>query len=47
MIVQARDRGVAVILVTHNAHHALTVGDRIECGIEGLDVLHSHIVDVS
>jgi len=27
-IVQARDRGVAVIFITHNPHHAFPVGDR-------------------
>jgi simple sugar transport system ATP-binding protein len=28
-IVQARDRGVAVIFITHNPHHAYPVGDRL------------------
>ena len=27
-IAQARDRGVAVVFVTHNPHHAYPVGDR-------------------
>ncbi|GAA2810912.1 ATP-binding cassette domain-containing protein [Kribbella solani] len=27
-IAQARDRGVAVVFITHNAHHAFPVGDR-------------------
>jgi len=27
-IVQARDRGVAVVFITHNPHHAYPVGDR-------------------
>ena len=27
-IVQARERGVAVIFITHNPHHAYPVGDR-------------------
>jgi simple sugar transport system ATP-binding protein len=27
-ILQARDRGVAVIFITHNPHHAFPVGDR-------------------
>jgi simple sugar transport system ATP-binding protein len=27
-IVQARDRGLAVIFITHNPHHAYPVGDR-------------------
>jgi simple sugar transport system ATP-binding protein len=27
-IVQARDRGVAVIFISHNPHHAYPVGDR-------------------
>lgn len=35
MIGQARDRGVVVILVTHNAHHALSVGDRYIVLIHG------------
>ena len=28
LIQQARGRGVAVVFITHNAHHAMTVGDR-------------------
>jgi simple sugar transport system ATP-binding protein len=27
-ILQARERGVAVIFITHNPHHAYPVGDR-------------------
>jgi simple sugar transport system ATP-binding protein len=27
-IVQARDRGLAVVFITHNPHHAFPVGDR-------------------
>lgn len=27
-ILQARDRGVAVVFITHNPHHAFLVGDR-------------------
>jgi simple sugar transport system ATP-binding protein len=27
-ILQARERGVAVIFITHNPHHAFPVGDR-------------------
>jgi simple sugar transport system ATP-binding protein len=27
-IVQARERGVAVVFITHNPHHAFLVGDR-------------------
>ena len=27
-VLQARDRGVAVIFITHNPHHAYPVGDR-------------------
>jgi simple sugar transport system ATP-binding protein len=27
-VVQARDRGLGVILITHNPHHAYLVGDR-------------------
>jgi simple sugar transport system ATP-binding protein len=35
LVARARDRGVAVILVTHNAHHALTIGDRLAVLIHG------------
>jgi simple sugar transport system ATP-binding protein len=28
LIARARDRGVAVVFITHNPHHALAVGDR-------------------
>ena len=35
LVREARDRGVAVILVTHNAHHALTIGDRFVVLIHG------------
>jgi simple sugar transport system ATP-binding protein len=27
-VVQARERGLAVIFITHNSHHALAIGDR-------------------
>jgi simple sugar transport system ATP-binding protein len=27
-VAQARDRGVGVVLITHNPHHAYPVGDR-------------------
>lgn len=27
-VVQARDRGLGVVLITHNPHHAYPVGDR-------------------
>ncbi len=30
-ILQARERGVAVIFITHNPHHAFPVGDRFVC----------------
>jgi simple sugar transport system ATP-binding protein len=35
LVARARDRGVCVILVTHNAHHALSVGDRFVVLIHG------------
>ncbi len=35
LIAQVRDEGVAVIFVTHNAQHALTVGDRFLVLIRG------------
>ena len=36
MISQARERGVAVIFITHNATHALSVGDRFIVLIRGI-----------
>jgi simple sugar transport system ATP-binding protein len=36
MISQARQRGVAVIFITHNATHALSVGDRFIVLIRGI-----------
>jgi simple sugar transport system ATP-binding protein len=30
-ILQARERGVAVVFITHNPHHAYPVGDRFVC----------------
>lgn len=35
LIGQVRARGVAVVLITHNAHHALSVGDRFAILIQG------------
>jgi simple sugar transport system ATP-binding protein len=35
IIMQARNRGVAVVLVTHNVSHALTVGDHFAVLIRG------------
>ena len=35
LIDEVRSRGVAVVLVTHNAHHALKVGDRFSVLIQG------------
>jgi simple sugar transport system ATP-binding protein len=35
LIAEARARGVAVIFITHNARHALTVGDRFAVLIHG------------
>ena len=35
IVMQARNRGVAVILVTHNVSHALTVGDHFAVLIHG------------
>jgi simple sugar transport system ATP-binding protein len=35
LIARARDRGVGVILITHNAHHALTIGDQFSVLIQG------------
>jgi simple sugar transport system ATP-binding protein len=38
LIVRAQTRGVAVVLVTHNVHHALAVGDRFVVLIHGVMV---------
>ncbi|HEY3871910.1 MAG TPA: ATP-binding cassette domain-containing protein [Actinocrinis sp.] len=35
LIGQARTRGVAVVFITHNAHHAMSVGDRFTVLIHG------------
>jgi simple sugar transport system ATP-binding protein len=35
LIQQAKARGVAIVFITHNAHHAMTVGDRFTVLIHG------------
>ncbi|MER8479290.1 ATP-binding cassette domain-containing protein [Mesorhizobium sp. M1163] len=35
LVQQAKARGVAVVFITHNAHHALTIGDRFTVLIQG------------
>jgi len=40
MVAEARQRKVAVILVTHNAHHALSVGDSYYVLIHGAVAAH-------
>jgi simple sugar transport system ATP-binding protein len=35
LIMRAKDRGVAVVFITHNAQHALAVGDRFVVLIQG------------
>lgn len=35
LIQQAKAQGVAIVFITHNAHHALTVGDRFTVLIHG------------
>jgi simple sugar transport system ATP-binding protein len=35
MIQQAKSRGAAVVFITHNAHHAMSVGDRFTVLIQG------------
>jgi simple sugar transport system ATP-binding protein len=35
LIHQAKTQGVAVVFITHNAHHAMTVGDRFTVLIQG------------
>jgi len=35
LIRQAKSRGVAIVFITHNAHHAMSVGDRFTVLIQG------------
>lgn len=45
-IASARDRGIAVVLVTHNPHHAYLVGDRftiLKLGRQELDAPRSEV----
>jgi simple sugar transport system ATP-binding protein len=35
LVQQAKTKGVAVVFITHNAHHALTIGDRFTVLIQG------------
>jgi simple sugar transport system ATP-binding protein len=35
LVQQAKTRGTAIVFITHNAHHALTVGDRFTVLIQG------------
>jgi len=35
LIQQAKSRGIAVVFITHNAHHAMSVGDRFTVLIQG------------
>ena len=35
LVAQVRARGVGVVFITHNSHHALSVGDRIAVLIKG------------
>ncbi|MGH2940907.1 MAG: ATP-binding cassette domain-containing protein [Solirubrobacterales bacterium] len=35
LMLAARSRGVAIVFITHNAHHALSVGDRFTVLIQG------------
>jgi simple sugar transport system ATP-binding protein len=35
LIQQAKARGIAIVFITHNAHHATTVGDRFSVLIQG------------
>ncbi|MDK8795385.1 ATP-binding cassette domain-containing protein [Corynebacterium sp. MSK041] len=45
-IAAARDRGVAVVLVTHNPHHAYLVGDHfmiLKLGRQELDASRDHV----
>jgi simple sugar transport system ATP-binding protein len=35
LVRQAKSRGVAIVFITHNAHHAITIGDRFTVLIHG------------
>lgn len=35
LVQQAKARGTAIVFITHNAHHALTVGDRFTVLVQG------------
>jgi simple sugar transport system ATP-binding protein len=35
LVQQAKARGIAVVFITHNAHHAMTIGDRFTVLIQG------------
>ena len=46
MVAAARDRGIAVVLVTHNPHHAFLVGDHftiLKLGHQELDAPRSEV----
>ena len=40
-VLQARNRGVAVVFITHNVHHAFPVGDRFTVLNRGQELRHS------
>jgi simple sugar transport system ATP-binding protein len=42
LITQAKARGVGVVFITHNAHHALSVGDRFTVLIRGVVAADLH-----
>jgi len=35
LMARARERGVGVVFITHNAHHALSIGDKFVVLIQG------------
>ena len=46
MVAAARDRGIAVVLVTHNPHHAYLVGDHftiLKLGRQELDAPRAEV----
>ena len=46
-VAAARDRGVAVVLVTHNPHHAYLVGDRFTILKLGRQELNAERADIT
>ena len=47
MMRQVRDEGIAVVFITHNARHALSVGDDFSVLIQGRLAVHDVVEDVA